>query len=45
MRIVVDVDPTVEEGPLAIELASPRGLGDLEAAGARLGVRLARRFA
>jgi methylmalonyl-CoA/ethylmalonyl-CoA epimerase len=45
MQIVVDVDPTAVEGPLAIELASPRGLGDLEAAGARLGVRLARRFA
>ncbi len=43
MRILVDVDPTGAEGPLAIELASPRALRDLEAAGERLGVRLAQR--
>ena len=43
MRIFVDVDPTAVEGPLAIELTSPRGPADLEAAGARLGVRLAQR--
>jgi methylmalonyl-CoA/ethylmalonyl-CoA epimerase len=40
MRILVDVDPTAAEGPLAIELASERGLAGLEAAGARLGIRL-----
>jgi hypothetical protein len=45
MRIFVDVDPTAAEGPLAIDLTSPRGLADLEAAGARLGVRLAQRSA
>jgi hypothetical protein len=43
MRIVVDIDPTAAEGPLAIELASRRALPELEAAGRRLGVRLARR--
>jgi hypothetical protein len=45
MRLFVDVDPTAAEGPLSIELTSPRGLADLETAGARLGVRLARRSA
>lgn len=45
MRIFVDVDPTAMEGPLAIELTSLRGPADLEAAGARLGVRLAQRSA
>jgi hypothetical protein len=43
MRILVDVDPTAAEGPLAIELASERGLAGLEEAGARLGIRLAQR--
>jgi hypothetical protein len=43
MHIVVDVDPTAAEGPLAIELASPRALPELEAAGRRLGIRLASR--
>jgi methylmalonyl-CoA/ethylmalonyl-CoA epimerase len=41
MRILVDVDPTAAEGPLAIELASERGLAGLEEMGARLGIRLA----
>ena len=45
MRILVDVDPTAAEGPLAIELASERGLAGLEEAGARLGIRLAQRSA
>lgn len=45
MRILVDVDPSAAEGPLAIELASERGLAGLEEAGARLGIRLAQRFA
>jgi methylmalonyl-CoA/ethylmalonyl-CoA epimerase len=40
MRILVDVDPAAAEGPLAIELASERGLAGLEEAGARLGIRL-----
>jgi len=43
MRILVTVDPTAAEGPLAIELASERGLAGLEEAGARLGIRLAPR--
>jgi methylmalonyl-CoA/ethylmalonyl-CoA epimerase len=41
MRILVEVDPTTAEGPLAIELASERGLGNLDAASTRLGIRLA----
>jgi hypothetical protein len=45
MRIHVDVDPTAAEGPLAIELASERGLAGLEEMGARLGIRLAQRSA
>jgi methylmalonyl-CoA/ethylmalonyl-CoA epimerase len=45
MRLLVDVDPTAAEGPLAIELASERGLAGLEEAGARLGIRLAQRSA
>jgi methylmalonyl-CoA/ethylmalonyl-CoA epimerase len=45
MRIHVDVDPTAAEGPLAIELASERGLAGLEGMGARLGIRLAQRSA
>jgi methylmalonyl-CoA/ethylmalonyl-CoA epimerase len=43
MRILVNVDPTAAEGPLAIELASERALAGLEEAGARLGIRLAQR--
>jgi len=45
MRVLVDVDPTAAEGPLAIELASARALAGLEEAGARLGIRLAQRSA
>ena len=45
MRLVVDVDPTAAEGPLAIELADERPVAALEAAGARLGIRLAPRSA
>jgi methylmalonyl-CoA/ethylmalonyl-CoA epimerase len=45
MRILVDIDPTAAEGALAIEVASPRTLGGLEAAGVCLGVRLAQRSA
>ena len=44
MRILVEVDPTAAEGPLAVELASERGLAGLEEAGARLGIRLTQRF-
>jgi hypothetical protein len=44
MRIFVDVDPTAEEGPLAVELGSERRLAGLEEASARLGIRLVRRF-
>jgi methylmalonyl-CoA/ethylmalonyl-CoA epimerase len=40
LRLVVDVDPTAPEGPTAIELASERGVASLDAAGARLGIRL-----
>jgi methylmalonyl-CoA/ethylmalonyl-CoA epimerase len=43
MRIVVEVDATAAEGPLAVELASTRVLPGLEAASARLGIRLAQR--
>ncbi|HKC06319.1 MAG TPA: VOC family protein [Methylomirabilota bacterium] len=43
MRILVEVDPTAAEGPLAIELVSERGLGGLDAASTRLGIRLAHR--
>jgi hypothetical protein len=43
MRILVNVDPTAAEGPLAIELVSERALAGLEEAGARLGIRLAQR--
>jgi methylmalonyl-CoA/ethylmalonyl-CoA epimerase len=45
MRIFVDVDPTAVEGPLAIELGSSRAPEGLEAAGVRLGIRLAQRSA
>jgi hypothetical protein len=45
LRILVDLDPTAAEGPLAIELASEHVLADLDAAGARLGIRLAQRSA
>ena len=45
MRVLVDVDPTAAEGPLAIELASARGLAGLEEAGARLGIPLVQRSA
>ena len=37
------VDPTAAEGPLAIELASRRGLAGLNEASARLGIQLAQR--
>lgn len=40
MRLVVDIDPTAPEGPLAIELEGERPAASLEAAGARLGIRL-----
>ena len=43
MRILVEVDPTAVEGPLAIELASGRGLAGLNEASARLGIQLAQR--
>jgi hypothetical protein len=45
MWIVVEVDPAAAEGPLAVELASDRVLSGLEAASARLGIRLAQRSA
>lgn len=45
MRVLVDVDPTAAEGPLAIELASARGLAGLDEAGARLGIPLVQRSA
>ncbi len=40
LRLVVDVDPTAPEGPTAIEVASERGVASLDAASARLGIRL-----
>ena len=43
MRILVEVDPTAAEGPLAIELASGRGLAGLNEASGRLGIQLAQR--
>ena len=45
MRMVVDVDPTAAEGPLAIEVVSERRLEGLEEAGALLGIPLAPRLA
>ncbi|MGH7300434.1 MAG: hypothetical protein ACREKQ_08910 [Candidatus Rokuibacteriota bacterium] len=41
----MDVDSTAAKGPLVIELASDRTLAGLEAAGDRLGIRLAQRSA
>ena len=43
IRVLVEVDPTAAEGPLAIELASERSLASLDEASARLGIRLAQR--
>ena len=42
LRLVVDVDPTAPEGPTAIEIASARAVASLDAASARLGIRLTR---
>ena len=41
-RLVVDVDATAPEGPTAIEIASEREVAPLDAARARLGIRLTR---
>jgi len=41
IRVLVEIDPTAAEGPLAIELASARALASLDDASARLGIRLA----
>jgi len=40
LRLVVDVDTTAPEGPTAIEIARVRGVASLDAASARLGIRL-----
>lgn len=40
LRLVVDVDATAPEGPRAIEIASERVVASLDAASARLGIRL-----
>ena len=42
LRPVVDVDATAPEGPTAIEIASEREVAPLDAASARLGIRLTR---
>jgi methylmalonyl-CoA/ethylmalonyl-CoA epimerase len=42
LRLVVDVDATGPEGPTAIEIASERVVASLDAASARLGIRLTR---
>ena len=42
LRLVVDVDATAPEGPTAIEIASDRVVASLDAASARLGIRLTR---
>ena len=42
LRLVVDVDATAPEGPTAIEIASEREVAPLDAASARLGIRLTR---
>jgi hypothetical protein len=38
MRIAVDLDPAAEEGPVAIELASPRAVALVEGPHPVLGV-------
>jgi methylmalonyl-CoA/ethylmalonyl-CoA epimerase len=43
MGLVVEVDPSGAEGPIAIEFASERPVASLAEAGARLGIRLAQR--
>lgn len=40
MRLAVDIHPTAEEGPIALEIAAERPMPSLEAAGALLGIRL-----
>jgi hypothetical protein len=45
MRLAVDIDPALVEGPIALELASDRMVAGLDEAGARLGIRLTQRSA
>jgi hypothetical protein len=40
MRLVVDIDPRADEGPVAFEIAAERPIPSLDAAGAALGIRL-----
>jgi catechol 2,3-dioxygenase-like lactoylglutathione lyase family enzyme len=40
MCLAVDIDPTAAEGPIALEIAAERSIPSLEAAGARLGIRI-----
>jgi methylmalonyl-CoA/ethylmalonyl-CoA epimerase len=40
MRLAVDIHPTAEEGPIALEIAAERPVPSLDAAGALLGIRL-----
>jgi methylmalonyl-CoA/ethylmalonyl-CoA epimerase len=45
MRLAVDIQPTAPEGPVALEIAAERSIPSLDAAGARLGIRLLPRSA
>lgn len=45
MRLAVDIDPTGDEGPLALELVSDRAVSGLDAGSTRLGIRLTQRSA
>jgi catechol 2,3-dioxygenase-like lactoylglutathione lyase family enzyme len=40
MRLVVDIDPSAEEGPVTLEIAAERPIPSLDADGATLGIRL-----
>jgi methylmalonyl-CoA/ethylmalonyl-CoA epimerase len=45
IRLAVDIDPSGEEGPVALEIAAERPIPSLDAAGAVLGIRLLSRSA
>ncbi|HEY1332258.1 MAG TPA: VOC family protein [Actinomycetota bacterium] len=40
MRLAVDIHPTAEEGPIALEITAERPIPSIDAAGALLGIRL-----
>jgi len=45
LRLAVELDGAGDEGPIALEIASDRAVAGLEAASARLGIRLTQRSA